>query len=538
MAALLGASSIAIAPLATPGALAPTSAALGGAPEIETLGFAPLVGEFAVAGLPIDHIVVIWDEILDRSSVPPAADFTVTINGADHVPTQVAHLYAGAAGEGFAFGADGVSFMRIDLPAGVTYQIGDTVLLDYAPSTGADPIRDLSLTPAAGFSDVEVLAEDFGAFEVLTAVIDSYHGADKLVLVLTDPIQPSSVPDAGQFAVEVDGVARDVTLVTDLYPDVGLAFIELTLEAPVSDPTSVVELSYTSVSGTMISRHRTDSLDSFVDFSAAVLIADAVSGTLNAGESLTTADPGGTTPEDPVAATITTTGSGPASIEESLVEGTAPAGYAFFGHQVEITMPDAPSADQPNVITFELDPSIIPAGETADSIVLFRNGVAVADCTGSAGTADPSPCISERSTDGDGTVTLTVLTVQASTWNLGIVPPYAFGGFLEPVDPDDANVVRAGRAVPVKFSLDGDRGLDIFLDGSPSTTVVDCGDLAAGEVVETTLTAGQSSLTYDASSDTYEYVWKTERSWEGTCRRLTLRFADGSAASALFDFRR
>jgi hypothetical protein len=263
-----------------------------------------------------------------------------------------------------------------------------------------------------------------------------------------------------------------------------------------------------------------------------------VSGTLSAGESLTTADAGGTTPEDPVSATITTTGEGSASIEESLVEGTPPAGYAFFGHQVDITMPDAPSADQPNVITFEFDASIIPAGETAESIVLFRNGVAVADCTGSSGTADPSPCVAERSTDGEGTVTLTVLTVQASTWIAAIVPPYAFGGFLEPVDADHPNVVKAGRAVPVKFSLDGDRGLDIFVDGSPSTTVVDCDDLADGDVIETTLTAGQSSLRYDDSSDTYEYVWKTERSWDGSCRRLTLRFTDGSVVSALFDFRR
>jgi hypothetical protein len=68
--------------------------------------------------------------------------------------------------------------------------------------------------------------------------------------------------------------------------------------------------------------------------------------------------------------------------------------------------------------------------------------------------------------------------------------------------------------------------------------VVDCDDLADGDVIETTLTAGQSSLRYDDSSDTYEYVWKTERSWDGSCRRLTLRFTDGSVVSALFDFRR
>jgi hypothetical protein len=532
--AITSGTALALAPVAPPGPAGPAAAALGGPPQIETLGFAPLVGEFTVPGQPLGHIVIVWDEILDSSSVPAGADFNVTINGIDHQPTLVAHLYAGAAGENFAFGADGTSFMRIDLPT--TYDLDDSVFLDYTP--GATPIRDLSLTPAEAFTDAEVLAEDFGQFDWLTSVIDSYHGADRLVFVLTDPIEPASLPAPSQFAVTVDDIPVDVVSVADLHPEVGLAFIELTLASPVTTPDAPVVLNYTSQPGTLVSRYRGETFGSSTHGVDAVLIADAVSGTLDPGESLSTADPSGTTEEDPVAATITTTGSGEASIEESLVEGTSPTGYAFFGYEFDITMPEAPSAAEPNVITFHLDASIIPAGKDASSIQLFREGVLVADCTGVPGTADPSPCVSERLTDVDGNVTLTVLTVQASTWNMAIIPSYEFGGFLTPVDPVAPNLVKAGRAIPVKFSLGGDRSLDIFDAGSPSARLIGCGDLADTEVVDDTVTAGQSSLSYDAATDIYTYVWKTTTAWDGTCRRLVLAFADGSEESAIFDFRR
>jgi hypothetical protein len=44
-------------------------------------------------------------------------------------------------------------------------------------------------------------------------------------------------------------------------------------------------------------------------------------------------------------------------------------------------------------------------------------------------------------------------------------------------------------------------------------------------VEDTTL--GSSSLTYDPATDTYTYVWKTEKSWAGTCRQVSVQFIDG-----------
>ncbi len=48
------------------------------------------------------------------------------------------------------------------------------------------------------------------------------------------------------------------------------------------------------------------------------------------------------------------------------------------------------------------------------------------------------------------------------------------------------------------------------------------------------MTAGGSSLSYDSSG--YTYVWKTDKTWGGTCRELTLRFRDGTVAKARFSF--
>ena len=59
------------------------------------------------------------------------------------------------------------------------------------------------------------------------------------------------------------------------------------------------------------------------------------------------------------------------------------------------------------------------------------------------------------------------------------------------------NLVKAGSAVPIKFSLDGDQGLDILAAGSPTITFTACNAGAQVDAIETTVTAGGSSLSYD-----------------------------------------
>ena len=110
-----------------------------------------------------------------------------------------------------------------------------------------------------------------------------------------------------------------------------------------------------------------------------------------------------------------------------------------------------------------------------------------------------------------------------------------FNGFLQPVDNGVLNKMKAGAAVPVKFSLGGDFGLDIFAEGSPTVSVVSCANPIV-DTIEQTVAAGTAQLTYDASTNRYTYVFKTMKSWAGTCRQLELTFSDGSSHSAVFQF--
>ena len=111
---------------------------------------------------------------------------------------------------------------------------------------------------------------------------------------------------------------------------------------------------------------------------------------------------------------------------------------------------------------------------------------------------------------------------------------YDFSGFFSPVDNTPVfNVAKAGSAIPVKFSLSGFQGLSIFAAGYPASQNIAC-NLSAADVIEETATAGSSSLSYDATLDQYTYVWKTLKSWTGTCRQLALKLNDGTYHRANF----
>ena len=115
---------------------------------------------------------------------------------------------------------------------------------------------------------------------------------------------------------------------------------------------------------------------------------------------------------------------------------------------------------------------------------------------------------------------------------------YTFGGFLQPVDNlPTLNQVKAGSAIQVKFSLGGNQGLNILSSGSPSSQGMACDSSATVDDIEQTVTAGGSSLSYDAATDTYSYVWKTNKAWAGTCRQLIVTLVDGTQHLANFKFK-
>jgi N-acetylneuraminic acid mutarotase len=116
-------------------------------------------------------------------------------------------------------------------------------------------------------------------------------------------------------------------------------------------------------------------------------------------------------------------------------------------------------------------------------------------------------------------------------------PAYPFTGFFQPVDnPNIVNVAKAGSAIPVKFSLGSNLGLNILNSGSPSSARYTCGS-GPSDAIEQTVTASNSGLQYDPTSNQYTYVWKTDKSWAGTCREFSLGLTDGTSHVALFQFK-
>jgi hypothetical protein len=150
----------------------------------------------------------------------------------------------------------------------------------------------------------------------------------------------------------------------------------------------------------------------------------------------------------------------------------------------------------------------------------------------SIGTAGPA---------GNYVVTVTVTDncgVQTvRTFNLAVTSQFNFVGFFQPVDNAPVvNSVTAGSSIPVKFGLTGYQGMAIFAAGFPVSQANACNSSSV-DPIEETVNAGSSSLSYDATTDQYKYVWKTDKAWRGTCRKLILRFSDGTTKEALFQFR-
>ena len=127
----------------------------------------------------------------------------------------------------------------------------------------------------------------------------------------------------------------------------------------------------------------------------------------------------------------------------------------------------------------------------------------------------------------DGQVDSNVATV-----NLAV--NFVFTGFVSPVDnPPAVNAVNGGQAIPVKFSLGGSYGLNIFAAGYPQSQQIDC---SSGALIGATeATASTSGLKYGGNQ--YNYGWKTDKAWSGMCRQLTVRLIDGTEHTALFQFK-
>ena len=123
--------------------------------------------------------------------------------------------------------------------------------------------------------------------------------------------------------------------------------------------------------------------------------------------------------------------------------------------------------------------------------------------------------------------TTTTSTEQWTTTTSTEYTGFTFSGWFPPVEnPLVVNRVTAGRSVPMRFSLEGNRGLDVIENGYPvSQPITGVDAMPTNEVAETTNGAG---LSYHAGSDRYTFLWKTNKAWAGTSRMFRLRLTDGT----------
>jgi hypothetical protein len=262
-------------------------------------------------------------------------------------------------------------------------------------------------------------------------------------------------------------------------------------------------------------------------------LSETVIAEINPSASASTGSP--PSPGDPVETTVAIASNGNGGeviIDEGPVTETPPPGYgySFLGHQVNLTAPPQ-SVGAPLRITFEIHETLLPESGLLE---VFKDGVLVPACSSTDGTADPDPCIASSSfVSPGGYWVVEVLTSTASSWNFGRL--YEFSGFFQPVDNlPTLNSVKAGSAIPVKFGLGGNQGLSIFWTDYPKSQKVPCDSTAPMDGIEQMVTAGGSSLSYDASTDKYTYVWKTDKAWAGQCRQLVIKLIDGTFHRANF----
>jgi predicted extracellular nuclease len=160
-----------------------------------------------------------------------------------------------------------------------------------------------------------------------------------------------------------------------------------------------------------------------------------------------------------------------------------------------------------------------------------------------AGTVSGNTCTGPAhtyTTFGHYTVTVTVADEfgAAGSNTTTHVVIFNWTGFFQPIDNLPMwNQAKAGSSIPVKFGLGGDKGLNIFESGFPTSIQIACNTDAPLDAIEQTITAGGSTLTYDPLTGQYIYVWKTVKGWAGTCRLLTVTLVDGTSHMAKFSFR-
>ncbi|KAG2487217.1 hypothetical protein HYH03_014191 [Edaphochlamys debaryana] len=203
------------------------------------------------------------------------------------------------------------------------------------------------------------------------------------------------------------------------------------------------------------------------------------------------------------------------------------------------------SSSSADITDADVTPPTFPNGPPAD-ITLEALSAAGAPATitapAAADTEDAAPAVvCERKDDGKALTDLfplgaTVVTCTATDRNnnaasvtfMVTVAACAFGGFRPPVEnPAQVNLVSTQQNLPLKWSMGGYWGMNIFAPGYPRLVAVNCGTFADPDVptdVPTDATV-TNALKYDTTEGRYMLGYSLKgRTVINTCYQLQLQF--------------
>ncbi len=238
-------------------------------------------------------------------------------------------------------------------------------------------------------------------------------------------------------------------------------------------------------------------------------------------------DPDG--PADIVSMTLTPSGPFPIGTTNVILTVTDSQG-AQSQANATVTVVDPPPTINPiaNVV------ATLPNGSATSMPVTFPLPTATDNCPGVTVTTSPV----SGSVFNVGTTTVNVTATDSgghtSTATFTVTVLYPFAGFTGRVivNQPGINYMTAGNTTPIRFSLGGNRGLNIFASGSPSSRQVACpAGSPIGGSAPATLSPG---LFYQAGQ--YTMYWQTSAAWAGTCRQFDMTLKDGSTRSLNFWF--
>ena len=370
---------------------------------------------------------------------------------------------------------------------------------------GSDQVSQLNMSTGQFFSDPSNADRSIGTMRRFTKITGRvyYNTGTNFGTTAIHDVQATRFGSNVGFVVNVPDVVRVLVLFRDASPPVNGSIkwkaVELTKDAAnpsrwtggspiVGDNIEWIVQGLTANGNVVTSSNKARYFDAAAAQNTSNGIQIALSST--APES----------PTDYFAGPVTVTATGPAGVElfRRLDEGDelpyiGPFVVSADGpHTVEFTGRDGSSGTRSFVIdgTNPLAPVIFtpplpaPAAYTFGQVVNadYRcrdSGSGIATCAGTVG-GTPVPSGTPLPTNAVGIKTLSVTgtdfvghTGPTATRQYQVV--WAFGGFFPPVDnPPVLNIVIAGQAVPVKFSLGGDFGLGILAAGSPSSAKVEC----------------------------------------------------------------